>query len=77
MLQILKQYVHGEGKVPNFQKINLPGRTPKAMSHQWTTLRKDMNSIGTDGTVAGNLVAGGGSSRKRGGAKSEFLKNWL
>lgn len=46
----MKQF--SDTKAPSYDKIKLPGRTPKAMSHQWTTIRKQMAAIQDDGSFA-------------------------
>ncbi|TVY37703.1 hypothetical protein LSUB1_G007231 [Lachnellula subtilissima] len=65
LLQALKQF--GGDRAPDYKKINLTGRTERAMGHQWAAIKKEMSSIGEDGGFAEG--SGPKTPSKRGAGK--------
>ncbi|KAF4631380.1 hypothetical protein G7Y89_g6754 [Cudoniella acicularis] len=67
LLQIIKQ-IGGDRLSIKFDKIVLPGRTPKAMTHVWAKIRAEAAEFGESTDASAAVPA---TPRKRGPAKDK------
>ncbi len=58
MVQIIAQAHLTHPIVPKFEEFKVPGRTTKALKHQWTKIREEIASLSP------NFAHPGGSSKK-------------
>lgn len=70
LLRIVAQ-LKGDGRGIKWEKINIPGRTPKSLQNMWTKINKQINEFearekGGEGSAA---ATSGKAARKRGPCK--------
>ncbi|KAF6842093.1 hypothetical protein CPLU01_00186 [Colletotrichum plurivorum] len=51
LLRVLKS-AYSDGKGPDWKTISMPGRTTKALKHQWTSVAAQMRNLDIDGDEA-------------------------
>lgn len=79
LLQIIKQ-LGGERAPIKFNEISLPGRTPKALSHEWQKIKAEVAASGSGGDGTPAVTTPRKRTPKKGNSTNAVLstnKQWL